>query len=82
MIDGWAHAYSSYDCSDEFKTLDQHIRQALSQYCQYHGFMVAGHLVSGKQMQLLGIPSLESIRQRLSNQQDDDAKHRKYLDVA
>jgi RNA-directed DNA polymerase len=82
MIDGWAHAYSSYDCSGEFKTLDQHIRQALSQYCQYHGLMVAGHLLSGKQMQLLGIPSLESIRQRLSNQQDDDAKHRKYADVA
>jgi len=82
MIDGWANAYRSYDCSDEFKTLDQHIRQALSQYCQYHGLMIKGHLLSGKQMQLLGIPSLESIRERRSNQQDNDARHKTYARVA
>jgi RNA-directed DNA polymerase len=82
MIDGWAHAYSSYDCSDEFKTLDQHIRRVLSQYLQFHGLMREGHLPSGKQMQLLGIPSLESIRQRLSTQQGNGAKHETYARVA
>jgi len=82
MIDGWAHAYSSYDCLDEFKTLDQHIKQALSQYFRYHGLMREGHLLSGKQMQLLGIPSLENIRQRLSNHQDNDAGHKTYARVA
>jgi RNA-directed DNA polymerase len=73
MIDGWAHAYSSYDCASEFRSLDQHVRQELSRYLQSHDFMSAGNLVSGKQMQFLGVPALEGIRQRLLDQQVDHA---------
>lgn len=71
VIDGWGHAYYSYDCNEEFKGLDQHIRQEISKYLRCHDFMLSGHLVSGKQMQFLGVPSLEAIRDALQCQQKD-----------
>jgi RNA-directed DNA polymerase len=70
LIDGWAHAYSSYDSLDEFRTLDQHVRQEVSKYMRENGFMSAGHLVSSKQMRVLGVPSMEGILQRKLSQAD------------
>jgi RNA-directed DNA polymerase len=70
LIDGWAHAYSSYDSLDEFKLLDQYVRQEVSKYMRENGFMPAGHLASSRQMRVLGVPSMESILQRKSNSSD------------
>ena len=69
VIDGWGHAYYSYDSNEEFKGLDQHIRQEMSKYLHSHDFMLAGHLISGKQMRFLGLPSLEAMRDALLSRQ-------------
>jgi RNA-directed DNA polymerase len=70
LIDGWAHAYCSYDSLDEFRTLDQHVRQEVSRFMGENCFMLPGRLPSSKQMRFLGLPSMESILLPKSNPAD------------
>jgi RNA-directed DNA polymerase len=85
-IEGWANAYTAYDCLDVFRTLDQHIRQAVSQYCRFYDFMQTGHLPSARQMRILGVPCLESILQKRQSQQHTEnvshtRTHRNAIDL-
>jgi RNA-directed DNA polymerase len=65
VIEGWGHAYASYDSREEFESMDRHIREAISSYLRQHDFMKAGQVAGNHQMKILGLPSLQRIRDRV-----------------
>jgi hypothetical protein len=65
IVEGWAHAYYSYDAADVFRDLDRYVREELSRYLWAHGLLGAGRLISSDQRRFFGVPSLEGIQYRL-----------------
>lgn len=63
-IEGWGHAYQMYDSWEAFQNLDGYIRERLACYLRANGLLGKGHNLGNHQRRFLGIPSLETIRQR------------------
>jgi RNA-directed DNA polymerase len=60
-IEGWAHAYKSYDSLETFQDLDTFIRGRLSEYLRANGLLGKGRNLGNKERKFLGIPSLEGL---------------------
>jgi RNA-directed DNA polymerase len=63
-IEGWGHAYKSYDSLEAFQTLDRYIRERLADYLRANGLLGKGRNVGNRERRFLGIPSLEGILQQ------------------
>jgi RNA-directed DNA polymerase len=66
-IEGWGHAYQSYDSLETFRKLDGHICERLADYLRANGLMGRGQNLGNRQRKFLGIPSLEGFLQAASS---------------
>jgi RNA-directed DNA polymerase len=63
-IEGWGHAYKTYDSLEAFQSLDGHIRDRLADFLRANGLLGRGQNLGNRQRRFLGIPSLEGIIQQ------------------
>ncbi len=63
-IEGWGHAYKSYDSLEAFQILDRYIRERLADYLKANGLLGKGRSLGSRERRFLGIPSLEGILQQ------------------